>query len=520
MLTYIKNFMAKQWRWLIIITVSAIFFIGSAGFNYYSQSADFKKWLSPDESANYNFSKLYAQEKRLSFFEKYNLIASDVIHPRSYLSDNGIIKPISFLGIILIYGKIASLTSYKVLPYLTPVFAAIGLIFYFLLIKKIFGPTNGLISTLFLASFPPYIYYSARSFFHNTLFTVMLIISLFFATLISGKRKETGREKPKTKLDFLKDKGLIYAGLSGLFLGLTVMARASELIWLIPFWLIIWLMNINRVSFLKLVIFISFLLIAIWPAAHWNKALYGSYWQGGYSEMNQSILQITVASAALIKSAGVKYNVVKSSLAQIKANFFHFGFWPVKSLKMLYYYFSQMFYWLFWPALIGFLLFIVKIKKWQRRHYGYFGAYALACLVLLFYYGSWDFHDNPDPRSRTIGNSYTRYWLPIYLGAMPMASYFLIKFSNLFRKKIIINYFRAALIIILYFISLKFVLFGSSEGLVESAKKQLASRREFDKVLSLTEPRAVIITQYHDKLFFPERKVVVGLLNDSHLLPQ
>jgi len=38
------------------------------------------------------------------------------------------------------------------------------------------------------------------------------------------------------------------------------------------------------------------------------------------------------------------------------------------------------------------------------------------------------------------------------------------------------------------------------------------------KVLSLTENNSVIITQYHDKLLFPERKVVVGLFDDKNLI--
>ena len=35
--------------------------------------------------------------------------------------------------------------------------------------------------------------------------------------------------------------------------------------------------------------------------------------------------------------------------------------------------------------------------------------------------------------------------------------------------------------------------------------------------MELTESNAVIITRYHDKLFFPERKVIVGLFNDDNM---
>ncbi len=494
--------------------VAVGFFIGTASFNYYTQADGFIKWLSPDESSNYNFTKLYAQEGRLSFFEKYNLLSAEIMHPRSYRSDLGWLKPVSFLGIILIYGKIASLTTYKILQFLTPLFAAIGLIFYYLLVKEIFGKRNALISALFAASLPPLIYYSARSMFHNVLFVVLLIVGLYFAVIMTKSKKFTSEANTiKFKLaKFLPD---VYAALAGTFLGLSVITRSAELIWLIPAWLVLWLFNIKKVGLIKLLIFLAFFAFSLTPALYWNQILYGSPWRGGYDEMNQSISSIAGAGQAMITSGAIK-----NSLIQIKNNVFHFGFAPKQSFKMLYFYFAAMFYWLFWPAVFGSVWFLKKIKKWQRRHYCYLTVYTIIFFILLFYYGSWDFHDNPDPKSHTIGNSYTRYWLPIYLGAIPLASFFLVKLSNLLRKKILINGFRVLIIMVIFFISLKFVLLGSAEGLVQSERKQVASLVERDQLIGLTEARSVIITQYHDKLLFPERKVIVGLFNDEEMIKQ
>lgn len=489
----IKTWLKKYWRWLLLSLLAVCFFIGAAGFNYIAQKNNFIKWLSPDEAANYNFAKLYAQEGRLVIFEKYNLLANDIIRPRSFRSDSGDLKPVSFLGIILIYGKIAGLFSYKILPYLTPFFAAFGIIFYYLLIRSVFGQTNAMFSSLILAAFPPFIYYSARSMFHNVLFVVLLIISLYFAILSAKKR------------------AYLFAALAGAFLGLTIITRTSELIWLLPLWLILWLSNLKKIGALKLIIFMAFLLFSLLPAAYWNKILYQSFWRGGYNEMNRSIANIADAGSLILKTQALQDN-----LGQIKNNIFYFGLSPAKSLKMFYYYFAAMFYWLFWPALLGFLLFFRKIKK--KRHYVYLISYFIISLILVFYYGSWDFHDNPDPKSQTIGNSYARYWLPVYLGAMPLASIFLIKFSNIFKKKPLIYGARALMVILIYFISLKFVLLGSAEGLVASTRNLSGLRAQSDKVLALTEDRSVIITKYHDKLFFPERKIIVGLFDDNKMV--
>jgi len=147
-------------------------------------------------------------------------------------------------------------------------------------------------------------------------------------------------------------------------------------------------------------------------------------------------------------------------------------------------------------------------------------ALFTAAAILISYYGSWDFHDNPDPRSRTIGNSYTRYWLPIYLGAIPLTVIFLLKLSNIFKKKILVYGLRIIMVGAIAFISIKFVLVGSDEGLIKSAQKQLAVRAEYEKILNLTEGRAVIVTQYHDKLLFPARKVIVGLFDDPNMIKE
>jgi len=536
-----KKIIKKHWRWLILGILAICFFIGASSFNYIAQGDNFIKWESPDETANYIFAKLYGQEGKLTIFEKYNLYVNDIMHPRSFRSDLGWLKPVSFLGLILIYGKIISLTSYKILPYLTPLFASIGVIFYYLLVKKIFGRRNALISAFLLASFPVYIYYSARSMFHNVLFIVLLIVGLYYGVLMT--RAQPGAAK--CKLSQINWRGWLYAVLAGSFIGLAVITRTSELLWLVPMLIILWIFNIKKIGFLKLIIFLSFLFLSSLPVLYWNKILYSSSWHGGYPEMNQSILNITQASSDLVKSTIVgQFTYHKELWLKLRNNIFHFGFYPRHSLKMFYYYFTQMFYWLFWPAVLGGILFLQRWRKWKHKHWIYSMSYFTVSIILLFYYGSWGFHDNPDPSQTTIGNSYTRYWLPIYLGAIPFASIFIVKLTRaavglmnkynsktesvqhlyynykLPGKTFLINCSRIILIALMFFISIQFVLFGSEEGLIFAFQRHELAKNEYNKVLSLTEHNAVIITRYHDKLFFPERKVIVGLFDDKNMVAQ
>ncbi len=539
----------KYWRSFVLAVLAILFFIGTSSFNYWTQDDDFVKWLSPDEAANYTFSKFYAQESEMAIFEKYNLYAGDIMHPRSMRSDNGFIKPVSFLGIILIYGKIASLTSYKILPFLTPFFGALGIIFYYLLVKKIFGKRNALMSACLLTCFPVYIYYSARSMFHNVLFVVLLTIGLYYSVMMAGKKN---KEDKGAKLPIGSLAPYLYSALAGGFVGLAIITRTSELLWIAPVLIILWVFNIKKINITKLLVSLCFCAFAFTPVFYWNQVLYGNYWHGGYPEMNQSIAEITQAGSDLIKPFwGERVRQYSDLFANLKNNIFYFGFHPKHSIIVFYNYFVKMFYWLFWPAAFGFVLFLSKYRKWKRRHLCYLAFCIVPSAVLLFYYGSWCFHDNPDPSQFTIGNSYTRYWLLIYMCALPFAGFFITKLSafifswiqpdvknndlnkidninnpedekKIFKyklnKKFLVNSFVAVIIILMSFISIRFVLFGSEEGLIFTAQRQKESKKELEKIIKLTENNSVIITRYHDKLLFPERKVIIGLFDDKNMV--
>ncbi|MEA3449951.1 MAG: glycosyltransferase family 39 protein [Patescibacteria group bacterium] len=554
----------KIWPWYLLLPLVIVFFVGTSSLNYFTQDysksleqADYVKWASPDETANYIFAKLYAQTGKLSIFESYNLYTDDIMRPRSLRSDHGEIKPVSFLGIILFFGTIAKFTTYKIIPYLTPFFASLGLIFYYLLVKKVFTRTNALISTFILASFPVYIYYTARSMFHNVLFTLALIVALYFAVLcLSQKRKHkikilkifTYFKNSLKKNKFVSLQGdykqMIFALIAGLFFGLAIIARTSELIWLLPLLGFLALLNLRRLGLKKIILILSGIILVLLPMFYYNQILYNSIFLGGYADMNRSIVAIKDSSASLLTEAVQgQFSASKEYIKNIFDSIFVFGFHPRQSLLMADIYIRQMFSVLSYLSLAGFLVYFFGNGKKRVRHYWLFFGLSLVLAILIIYYGSWHFFDNPDKTAHTIGNSYTRYWLPIYLGLIPFASYFIIRVTRalsvikirdknkeevgqlrLFSRK---KYFRASTArFIMRFLSvgliiissLNFVYQGSEEGLVFLAAKQRQDKYEWEKVIEITENNSVIITRYHDKLFFPERKVIVGLFDDKNMI--
>ncbi|MEI7452421.1 MAG: glycosyltransferase family 39 protein [Candidatus Falkowbacteria bacterium] len=498
------------WTRALLLTLAVIFFIMSASFNYLKQSSDFVKWNSPDETANYFFTKLYAETGDLRSYEKFNLTADDLIHPRSVRSDDGVLKPVSFLGMILLYGTIAKIVGVGVLPYLTPLLGAIGIISFYLLVKEIFSRKIALISAVLLTFFPPYIYYSARSFFHNVPFVVLAVMGFYFVARFLRQKDYEVTNHPLAKNKIVAQK-FIWSALAGFFIGLALLTRTSEAIWLLPTLFVVWVCNLGRVDWFKFAIFFCFIWLALIPMFFWNQALYGSAFASGYSEMNTTV-------QSLVKT-GVSGARPSAILTKVRDTIFYFGYNPKQSFKMAYHYFVEMFYWIFWPAVLGFLLLLFQIKKWKGRHYTYFIAAIPVVLILILYYGSWQFSDNPDPTRFTIGNSYTRYWLPVYLMAIPLASFFLFQFSRwFFRRSRFLHRVGLAFILgIIAVLSVNFVLFGSEEGLMYALNNNTIDRTIYDHVLAQTEPEAVIITRYHDKILWPERRVILGTLTDDNM---
>ncbi|MBU1126637.1 hypothetical protein KJ758_03430, partial [Patescibacteria group bacterium] len=129
-------------------------------------------------------------------------------------------------------------------------------------------------------------------------------------------------------------------------------------------------------------------------------------------------------------------------------------------------------------------------------------------------YGSWTFNDNPDISLVTLGNSYVRYWLPLFILASPFAAKGIYQLSRLVPE----SKFQATLLILPTTIAVVlsfWLVFFSVDGLVPTRNHlfEFAQKREY--ILSSTENESVIIVDRADKFLFPERRVVVPLRSEQ-----
>lgn len=105
----------------IVLALSLSFFLLTSVFISLNQGqGDYYRFSSPDESANYFFSLNFANFRELSSYDAAGVISDGWTSPRSLRNDAGSLKPVSFLGIIIVFGYIASFLGTVVIPFLTP----------------------------------------------------------------------------------------------------------------------------------------------------------------------------------------------------------------------------------------------------------------------------------------------------------------------------------------------------------------------------------------------------------------
>lgn len=268
--------------------------------------------------------------------------------------------------------------------------------------------------------------------------------------------------------------------------------------------------------------------LAVMPNIYYNQLLYSAPLYGGYNEMNRSLDDISQAGSGVVESV-MSGGDILSHVKVIYNNIFYFGFDSEQSLEMAQHYIVDMFPYLLALFLLGLLILIIKnIHRFRKKYLTYFLVFLVLSAILIFYYGSWEFNDNPDPNRFTIGNSYTRYWLPIYLMMMPIAALAIMRVSRALaltikqplsknRKKIIAG-FQMVIVTVFAVISLDFVLFGSEEGLIHLYYNNIREKTLIQRVFSQTEDESIIITRYYDKFLFPDRRVIMGNISNEEIL--
>ncbi len=496
----IKKWVKENWEKAILIAVIFVaFFVYSnfylsaiSGGNFSSSSVKFN---SPDETANYFFSRMYAKEGVLRIFEPLNFIAENRIQPRSTAVVNGYLVPGSFLGLILVYGWLAKIIGLKAIFYLTPIFAGLAVFCFYEIIRKIFSSQIAFWSALLLLVHPAFWYYSARGLFPNVLFVTFLIFSFYFLARTGESFPDSVRARGGEKnnyVDFI---------LAGLFFGLAMTVRLSEIIWVGSAIIGLFLIYRKKIRYDQAAIFLIFAVLTFSPIFAYNQIFYGNSLMTAYNLGNEG------ASGPGGQGAGL--------IASFAHYIFPFGFHLKNILKNFSNYFAGMFWWLAIPLAAGLSVFIRNFigGRLEKKHKIYLIFYGAISVFLFAYYGSWLIYDNP-AKEVSVGTSYVRYWLPIYILSLPLISFALIKFVGWFRggqKKII----AVAISLVFFILSAWLVFLDKNDGLVQVKKNVKEYGYISGEVSRMIESDAIIIVDRADKIFFPEHQVIQPLRDNQ-----
>ncbi|MFA5954721.1 MAG: glycosyltransferase family 39 protein [Patescibacteria group bacterium] len=461
---------AKEPR-VYVVAITLVAFFAYAFFSW-ATIRQAPRFNSPDETANYFFSFQVANGVGLSYPEPLSALSNGVIHPRATIPVGNDLVPASFVGLPMIFGATALVFGLGVLPYLTAVMTALALMAAYGCWRCIFNVSVALAATVLLAMHPAIWYYASRGFYHNILFLDLVIFSVWgFVHL----------ERERNSVEWLIFSIIMFVG--------ALIVRSSEVLWLFPLALFgLWHLR-HHIRLPQIVIAGSLCAALLTTIVLLFTVVYDAPLPVGYQ---------AVRNAASLTAHG---NIVSSLLSIIVP----FGFHPLSILTNVFFYcfLVTLPFWML--VFFGGYLRYRERERWSAQERSYVYAAVWVTLTLGVYYGSWRIADTVGPQHITLGISYVRYWLPIFVVWLPFAGYGVMHLlGNVYKNGSMI----LVLLLVLGFSSFLQVYFDSSEGLAVVASRLATYRTVSQTVNALTGTDSVIVGDRIDKIFFPERSVI------------
>lgn len=463
----------------------------------------------PDAMANYFFVGKLSLDNSLSYDEPLNATALDTVQPRSVNVFDHKIVPTGFLGFILIIGALGKLFGLYGLMLITPLMAVLAVGAFYGLVKGLYNERVAFISALLLFILPPFWYYSSLPLVPNVLFLSLVLIAYY--------------------LYFKQTTNKIYYSLaSGLLFGLALIIRPTEIVWLVALAVIPICYYREYFKIKPVLIFIGSVLLPVIILLAINQKLYGNAFYTGYLN-----LEPTKGDNVINRLPPELATNLSSYLAYPKLILAPFGIHP----RLIIHNFNNYFIKLIWPwclLLAGALIILfrqIKISKPTRAQSVYLWTVILTNASLLVYYGSWLFDDKLTLRLNTIGISYVRYWLPLYVLMLPAIAYGLdqltqrnplgfafSKYLGMTARTPSKTTKRIVLVVVgllLLYFSWSTVYLKPGDGLNDQAEIIKSNYQLFEAMKAKVPKEAIIINDREDKILFPEYSVIMFNGNDK-----
>jgi hypothetical protein len=474
--TYLHNFAVAAICVVCFFAYSAVYFSVRPAV----MESDYWIFNTPDETANYFFIERVIGGEDITYPEPLNSASEglSLVHPRSTTVVDNNIVPGSFLGFIVIMETLGRVLGTGFIPYIIPLTSVVALLSFYLLLRRYFNRRIALVSLFLLAILPAYWYYNSRSLFNNVLFVNLLIIGLY---------------QLQRYLDAKRWQALL---LSGLIIGAALTIRTTDVVWVgLLLSGIVWFQRHLLVSWLKpLILFGAGVVAAFVPILQLQATLYGSPFVTGY------------VPEGIVGEAGT---IVSTIIAIAQQFILPFGFHPLTIAHVLYHYGLKMFW---WHIILGGSGIVLLLWQWSKKkilpaQQVYLGITFAVSLFILSYYGSWSFSNNLSGQA-LIGSSQARYLLPVYILLIPAIAILIVMIVDYFKRAWVRQIFIMIILGVCMSLSVWVTLFKGPESLL-AVRQTIIGYHQLSKHIQLqTEDDAVIVTSYHDKVFFPARKII------------
>jgi hypothetical protein len=457
---------------------------------------------SPDENANHFFSVSFAEENKLYNVEGLNILLDDAVHPRSVKVVDGLQVPGGFLALPFLYGLIAKFVGTGSIGLITPLFAILGVLAWGFSMRRLFGDRVGLLAGLLLLANPAWWYWASRTMMPNVLFLSLLLMALClflvrpFASLIERRGID----------GFLLLRHSDYA-LAGIAAGLALAVRPVELYWLILIDAALLLTVRKYIPWKGAIVTAVFMLLTLVPFGFLNNSVYGSFLSTGYGDVAATV------------SDDAHQGMGARLLGPVRPLLFPLGFAPRTAVSNFWSFGLKLFWG--WTLLVGasalYLLRTSRQRRTARLSDPAKGMLAVSVVVvawLMLFYGSYVLSDNSVAGAVTIGVSYTRYWLPIFiLSTLPVA----FAASRLFETYADRKWTKplAKISVLIYFTLSAAMVFGAPQEGLNSVRDTLEENSlKLHVIFDYTEPDSIIVTDRADKFIFPHRRVIQPLRSE------
>lgn len=471
-----------NWKNIVRITILILFFLSTL-------------WLvvgvpdifnSPDERANFVFTSQFIETGRLAIHESFNQEVGGVIHPRSVLAFDDQLLPTSFIGLPIVYGLVGKLLGQWSVVYLTPFLAALAIVAWWKTTRRLFdAETLADLSALFLMIHPAFWLYTGRTMMHNVAFVAFLIFAAWF---IFARERVTHQR----------------AIGAAIMIVLALFFRSAEVVWVGALTIGAAYYIFKHSSWKMFAVFVGVLVIGAVSILVANKSVFGGYFETGYT-LHDPDYTFTFSEPV---------EDIQNPPDGLLGFVFPFGIHELAILRHVYWYGIWLFPWMTVVSALGMLLVLRRWKK-ERAPWKMLTVVTLTLAAwLAIVYGSWTFNDNPDPSVVTLGNSYVRYWLPLFVLASPFAARAIFALRSVMQNRRASNALAATLAGIMILLSTRLVFFGH-DGFIETRNHLFEFEGKREYILSSTESESIIIVDRADKFLFSDRKVVTPLRSEQ-----